>query len=147
MLALLKAPRTSRRQRLAARLFDEHGAHLSSLAGVLTVTRERSDRLVIDAIDRQARDVAPWRRRGTSLRQLAAGVHGRWIRTHAPRGPRPDESGSVRSRLHDLSDLQVGLLALCLFGGYTYASAGHLLQVTPAEAAHLLREALLLVAA
>lgn len=77
---------------------------------------------------------------------MSGSLHARWLSTHGPRGPR-GEDGSTRARLHDLTDLQIGLVALCLFGGYTYVRAGSTLSLTPAEAAGQLRDALVTIGA
>ncbi len=131
--------RTSRRQRRAGRLLDDHGPHLMALASTLTATSARAERLVIDAVAAQSRQ----RRRNShrTRRDLSTRLHARWVGTHGPRSS-PTSTSSPRGRFHDLSDLQLGLLALVLFSGYTYANAGHTLRLSPHETATTLRDAL-----
>lgn len=118
---------TSRRQRRAGRLLDEHGPHLMGMAHTLTATSARAERLVIDTISAQS----GLRRRGSQRTRgdLSTRLHDRWLGTHGPRA-------------HDLSDLQLGLVALVLFSGFTYARAGHTLRLSPHETATTLRDAL-----
>ena len=113
------------------------------MASTLTNTRDRAERLVVDAISGQSRRGPGWRRRRNEQRDMAGSLHARWVATHAPRGPSSDADTSVRARLHELTDQQLGLLALCLFGGYSYICAGHTLSLSPAEASVQLRDALL----
>lgn len=139
--------RTRRRQRRAGLLFDEHGPGLLAMASTLTTTSARAERLVVDTIAAHARQRPRGRRatrddRGT----LAGAVHARWVGTHGPRGG-DDQTATLRSRLHGLSDPQLGLVALVLFGGYTAARAGHTLSLAPHEAAAMLRDALRSLAA
>lgn len=128
---------TSRRQRRASHLLDEHGPHLMAMAHTLTVTSARAERLVIDTIHAQS----GLRRRGSQRTRgdLSTRLHDRWLGTH---GPRARETSTGRTRAHDLTDLQLGLLALVLFSGYTYARAGHNLHLSPHEAATTLRDTL-----
>jgi hypothetical protein len=133
------------RAKRSARLFDAYGDNLLAMADTLTGTRSRADRLVVDTIAGQGRRRSAWARRRHERHDMSGSLHGRWLSTHAPRGPRHSDDTSIRSRLHDLTDLQLGLVALCLFGGYTYVRAGHLLSLTPAESAGHLRDALMAV--
>lgn len=135
----------SRRQRRAARLFDAYGTGLLAMANTLTSTHSRAERLVADTITGQEGRRPAWAHRRSERDDMSSGLYARWVATHAPRGPRHPDDTSIRARLHDLTDLQLGLIALCLFGGYTYVRAGNLLSLTPAEAAGQLRDALLSV--
>lgn len=117
------------------------------MAQTLTNTHDRADRLVVDAVTGQLRRRGGWLRREHAQRDMAGTLHATWVATHGPRGPHENDDTSLRSRLNDLTDLQLGLIALCLFGGYTYIRAGHTLSLTPAEAAGHLRDALLAVGA
>ncbi len=135
---------TSRRhERRADRLYDTYAGGLMAMANTLTSTRDRAERLVVDAISGQTRRGPSWRRRRNEQQDMAGSLHARWVETHAPRGSRSDADTSVRARLHDLTDQQLGLMALCLFGGYTYVRAGNTLSLSPAEASVQLRDALL----
>lgn len=128
---------TSRRQRRAGQLLDEHGSHLLAMAHTLTTTTARAERLVIDTIQAQS----GLRRRGSQRTRgdLSTRLHDRWLGTH---GPRSRETSTLRTRAQDLSDLQLGLLALVLFSGYTYVRAGHGLGLSPHETATALRDGL-----
>lgn len=130
---------TSQRQRRAGQLLDDHGPHLLALAGTLTSTSARAERLVIDAVTAQSRQ----RRRGSQRTrcELSTRLHTRWLGTHCPRGGQASAS-TLRGRSHELSDLQLGLLALVLFSGSAYARAGHTLRLSPHETATTLRDAL-----
>ncbi|MGJ9423481.1 hypothetical protein [Aeromicrobium sp. CF3.5] len=134
---------TSRRQRRAGRLLDDHGPHLLALAGTLTATSARAERLVIDAVAAQVHH----RTRGSRRTRcdLSRHLHSRWLSTHGPRGDQAVASGP-RGRAHELSDLQLGLLALVLFSGCTCARVGHTLRLSPHESATTLRDALRSVA-
>lgn len=134
------------RNRRAARLFDTHSGALMAMAAILTSTRDRADRLVVDTVAGQSRRRGAWRRRRHEQQDMSGILHARWLSTHGPRGPR-GEDATARGRLHDLTDLQIGLIALCLFGGYSYVRAGTTLSLTPSEAAGQLRDALLAVGA
>lgn len=133
----------SRHERRATRLYDTYAGGLMSMASTLTHTRDRAERLVVEAISGQSRRGPGWRRRRNEQRDMAGSLHARWVETHAPRGSRVDDDSSVRSRMHDLTDSQLGLIALCLFGGHTYTRAGSTLQLSPAEASSQLHQALL----
>lgn len=113
------------------------------MASTLTNTRDRAERLVVDAISGQTRRGPGWHRRRNEQRDMAGSLHARWVETHAPRGSHSDADTSVRARLHDLTDQQLGLMALCLFGGYSYVRAGNTMSLSPAEASVQLRDALL----
>ncbi|MGA8850196.1 MAG: hypothetical protein WB508_00620 [Aeromicrobium sp.] len=131
-----------RRVRRADRLYDTYAGGLMALASTLTNTRDRAERLVVDAISRQSRRGPGWGRRRNEQRDMAGSLHARWVETHAPRGPRVEGDTSERARLHDLTDQQLGLVGLCMFGGYSYARAGSAFSLSPAEASGQLRDAL-----
>lgn len=100
-----------------------------AMARTLTTTSARAERLVIDTIAAQTH-----LRRRTSRRtrgDLSTRLHARWLGTHGPRG-----------ETSHLTDLQLGLLALVLFSGFTYVRAGHTLSLSPHEAATTLRDSL-----
>ncbi len=131
-----------RHARRADRLYDTYAGGLMSMASTLTNTRDRAERLVVDAIAKQSRRRPSWHRRRDEQHDMAGSLHARWVETHAPRGPRDNAETSLGSRLHDLTDQQLGLMALCLFGGYSYVRAGTTLSLSPAEASGQLRDAL-----
>lgn len=108
-----------------------------AMARTLTATSARAERLVIDTINAQS----GLRRRGSQRTRgdLSTRLHDRWLGTH---GPRAHKTSNPGGRAHDLSDLQLGLLALVLFSGFTYARAGHTLRLSPHETATTLRDAL-----
>lgn len=133
----------SRYERRADRLYDTYAGGLMSMASTLTNTRDRAERLVVEAISRQSSRRPAWHRRRDEQQDMSGSLHARWVATHAPRGSRDDSDTSVRARLDDLTDNQLGLLALCLFGGCTYVRAGNTLSLSPAESSMQLRDALL----
>ena len=129
----------SRRRRRAGRLLDDHGSHLLALASLLTATSARAERLVVESVTAQVHRLP--RGSGRTRRDLAGRVHDRWLGTHGPRGRQTTTAG-LRGRAQGLSDLQLGLLALVLFGGHTCSHAGRTLHLQPQEAATTLRDAL-----
>jgi len=140
--------RKQRRRERSARLFDAHGSGLLAVANTLTSTRSRADRLVVDTIAQHTVRRSMWsRQKDDDLLDMSKRLHAQWVSTHAPRGPRYEDDSSIRGRMHDLSDIQLGLVALCLFGGFTNTRAANLLSLTPDEVAGELRRALVVVGA
>jgi hypothetical protein len=138
----MPSSRTRRRQRHAGLLLDEHGPDLLAMASTLTMTPARAERLVVDTITAHVHQQPRGpHTTGDERGTLARGVHARWADTHGPRHG-DEHDTTLRSRLHDLNDLQLGLVALVLFGGCTAARAGHTLSLAPHEAAAALRDAL-----
>ena len=75
-----------RHERRADRLYESYAGGLMSMASTLTTTRDRAERLVVDAIARQSRRHPFWHRRRNEQHDMAGSLHARWVETHAPGG-------------------------------------------------------------
>lgn len=144
MTATTKPVDDARTARRGLAAFDRHGAVLHAVATVLTRTPHRAEQLVLAAVMPSRAPL--WRtgwRSGSDSRAIVERLYRHWSRDDLPRSPVPRASErSVWRDLHQLTDAQLGALALCGVGGHTYRQAARVMGVSPLSAALDLRAAL-----
>lgn len=147
--APVPAPARTRPDRTVMATFDRHGTVLHAVATVLTRTPHRAEQLVLAAVMRPR---TPWWRAGrpsaADSRAIVERLYRHWSRDDLPRSVVPRGTDpSIRQDLHQLTDSQLGALALCSVGGHTYRQAARVMGITPVRAALDLRAALTSLAA
>ena len=132
-------------------VFDRHGAALHSVASVLARTSDRADRLVIATVT-QRRSVwwsSLWRRdRDRDARAIVEDLYLSWVRDDLPRSSMvAGTDQTLRHDLHQLTDRQLGAVALCGPGGHNYRQAARVMGTTQVGVARDLQMALRALAA